>query len=85
MTDPHQHLASRLDSPARRFEAVVPSDTSNLPTLPRFLVIGGGGVLSIMDERGVVSSISVAAGVVPLMPMRILATGTTATQVLACW
>lgn len=85
MADPFTGQTPTLHSPGSAFAAVTPNDSADLAVQPRFLIVGVGGTISCNDARGVTTSITVTAGVIPIRPIRILATGTTATGIVACW
>lgn len=72
-------------APASSFAAVAPSDSTDLPTRPRFLIIGTAGNLTVIGTNGVQTTIPVPAGVIAISPTRIYATGTTAANIVACW
>lgn len=70
----------------RRYEAVTPSDTVNLSkgTADGFL-IGGAGDIAIMGEDGDVVTMTAPAGILPCGGLRVYATGTTATGIVAIY
>lgn len=71
---------TELDSPARYHAAIVPSDTTDLPVRPRVIYCVAGGTVALRDGNGVDLSYTLYAGdILPLSPVRVLATGTTAT------
>lgn len=76
-----------LTGPAMTLCAVVPSDTADLPDGPcRGLYVGTAGTLRLMDCAGhVVDLISSEAQYHPLRVQRVLATGTTAADVIALY
>lgn len=85
MLDAFQSLADSVASPARRAFAVSPSDTVELPMLPKALLVGGAGALVLrpVDSAADVT-ITVAAGqIVPIRAQFVRATGTTATAIVA--
>ena len=66
--------------------AVTPNDGVDLPELTRALNVAGAGNIALVTEGGSSVTINVAAGVVfPINARRILATGTTATGIVALW
>lgn len=79
--------AKSVDGPSDEFAAVAPSDASDLPLgLTRALFVGQAGVLTVHDARGVaVSFTSNDAQYHPLRVQRVLATGTTATGIVALY
>lgn len=77
--------ASDLESPGRNFAAVTPSDSTDLTYLPRALWVGGSGDLTVVSVAGDTATFSSASGWMPIRPARVLATGTTATTIVAVW
>lgn len=71
--------------PARNAEPVTPSDTIDLVTRPRFLIVSGAGNISMDLDNGITRIIACPAGIIPLSPIRVRATSTTATGITACW
>jgi hypothetical protein len=74
--------------PGRSARAVTPSDTARLEPAPDFIYVGGAGnlVFAGMDdlEPQVTTTMAVLAGSYhPVRPGKILATGTTATGIIA--
>ena len=76
-----------LDSPAGRAAAVTPSDSAYLTSASRALYVGGAGdvaLVTVGDDT--VTFVAVPAGsILPVRVKRVLATGTTATSILALW
>jgi len=84
MTDTFENFASSLDSPAEHHFTVTPSDTADLAIRPRALRIGGAGTIVLRDRAGADVAYAVQAGeVLPVRALRVLATGTTATDIVA--
>lgn len=79
--------AQSINGPAQRILSVVPSDVSDLTDgLARSIFIGGAGTVRIVDDSGNVTDIvSAAHQYHPLRVRRILATGTTATDIVALY
>ena len=67
-------------TPATLFETANPSDTEDID-MPKAIWVTSDGVLSVMDYRGTVVTASVAAGIYPIRPKRIMS-ATTSTVVL---
>lgn len=68
--------------------AVTPNDTTDLPQgMARGLYTGAGGAIALqMDGGGTLTFASVPAGqILPLNTRRVLATGTTATGLIALY
>ena len=69
-------------APASRHYAITPSDSEDLGRRPRALFIATAGDVVVRDEEGVDVTYSLSAGDVFLFrPVRVLATGTTATVI----
>lgn len=71
---------------ARRLVAVTPNDSADLTVIPKALLIGVGGTLTITaaDDTSSVA-LTVSAGVLPVRAKRVFATGTTATGIVALY
>lgn len=74
-------------APARDWVAVTTSDTVKLPGGCRGLYVGGGGDLSLLgaDGTSVTFSAVTAGTVLPCGPVRVNATATTATLIVALY
>ena len=85
MVDIFRNENTSLDSPARSASTVTPNDAATLPVASRALYIGGQGdvVVELVDE-GVVTFVG-ATGFIPVCTRRVLASGTTATDIVALW
>lgn len=85
-TDPFVTVPIDQAGPCTHAAAVSPSNTVDLTTIPRCLLIGTGGALKV-DTRGGETGITlqVQAGILPLRVTRIYAMGTTATDIVALW
>lgn len=67
--------------------AVTPSDTVNLPFLPRFVYCGTAGVIQIVPQDNLLTMVAVpytvvAGALLMIRAVRILATGTTVTGIV---
>lgn len=88
--DPFASSSDNVSAPCRRWVAVTPSDTVDLPEIPKALYIGGAGDVAMIGVASPAGASAVAwraafAGMIlPVRPRRILATGTTATFIVAC-
>lgn len=75
--------------PARRAAAVTPSDAVDLTTYAKALYVGAAGnvrVLTVGAEDGdAVTFANHPVGWLPVQVRRVLATGTTATQIVAAF
>ena len=79
------YVLDSLVAPARSCFAVTPSDTGELPLLPKALYIGGGGSLVVraIDSDADVTFANVAAGtILDIRIIAVRATGTTATNLI---
>jgi hypothetical protein len=85
--DPFDGLPTTLTTPARDAQAIVPSDTVALTTMPRAIYVGvTGNLAALMPGGQTVVFQNVAAGtLLPVRAARINATGTTAGGLVAVW
>jgi hypothetical protein len=76
-----------LTSPPEHGQAVVPSDGADLGHVTRALFVGSGGDLAVRLQDGTALTFAnVPAGaLIPIRVARVLATGTTASQILGLW
>lgn len=83
--DPFKDHQTGLTSPAVSGEAITPSDATPLPAVTRCLYVGGAGDLRVELVSGDVVTLTgtVAGAIYPLRIARVLATGTTATGLVA--
>jgi hypothetical protein len=82
MPDEFQGYQPGLTSPARRWFEITKDDDNDLATVPRSLWVGGAGTLVIRGDDGVEASFTVAAGsILPFRAVRVMDTGTTATEI----
>lgn len=79
--------AMSFDGPARNLRAVIPDDAYDLPNgIARALFVGGAGSVAILDASGTQTTLKSAAHQYhPVCVSRILATGTTATDIVALY
>ncbi len=83
--DAFKNRESSLESPARRAEAVTPSDTVDLPNSTRALYVGGAGDVEVTTVGGDTVTLTGVSGVLPLCVARVHAAGTSATDIVALW
>lgn len=73
-----------LSGPARDIIPVTPSDTEDLPIAASALYIGTGGTLVFIAPTGETRTVPVVSfSIWPCGALRVLATGTTATDIFA--
>lgn len=75
------------DAPGVRWFSVTPSDTESLAALPRCLYVGGAGDLALVstfDDEVVLKNVP-AGTFLPFRADKVLATGTTATYIVAIY
>lgn len=83
MADHFDDFTKTLESPADRHFAIQPDDSADLAIMPRAVRIGGAGTLAMRDRGGNDVTYMVTAGeVLVFRPLRILASGTTATDIV---
>lgn len=85
MSDPFASLAPGLTSPAITAEPVTPSNSVPLTAPSRSIYVAGGGDLRVtMMSGAVVTFAGVLGGAIyPLRVRQVMATGTTATGIVA--
>ena len=85
--DPLDNLSGGAAGPGRRAAAVTPSDANDLPTYARALYVGVAGDLAVIPvgnaDGAPVTFKAHPVGYVPVAIRRVLATGTSATNILA--
>lgn len=72
-------------APGSRHFAVTPHDTNLLTFKPRALYVGVQGDLVLEDDNGVSCTYVGVSGILPFMPSKVKATGTTAASVVAIY
>ncbi|MCA1337351.1 hypothetical protein [Pseudooceanicola marinus] len=82
-----KHEPVGMTDSGRYHDDVTPDDGTDLPVIPRALYVGNGGDLAIRDAAGKVCvRKNVAAGTeIAFRGVRVMATGTTASDILAIW
>ncbi len=87
MTDIFEGRTRNLGDPGFDGAAVTSSDDNDLATTARCLYIGGAGNVAVITAGGsTVTFVAVNAGsFLPVRAARVLATGTTATSIVALW
>lgn len=80
MSDPFASHSRGLESPAAHHAALIPSNSSDLPLRPRVIYCQSAGTAVLRDRAGQDLTYTLEAGqILPLSPVRVLATGTSAT------
>jgi hypothetical protein len=87
MADFFAPFTDSSSSPGRRAEPVVPSDTLDLTDLPKWLDIGTGGTVVVMDGKGNVRTFKnrPSGSILFFRATRVLQTGTTAQDINAIY
>lgn len=85
MIDAYQSFGDSAADPARRAFAVTPDDGAALPMLPKALLVGGAGLLTLrpVDSPADVTVAAGAGQIVPIRASHVRATGTSATGIVA--
>jgi hypothetical protein len=81
-----QNLSDSIEFPAVRLRAVTPNDTDPLVFVCKALYVGTGGNVAIMasEDTAAVTLTNVQSGsIIPVRALRVMATGTTATGIVA--
>lgn len=89
MSDHFKDHTAGLSSPAHSGSHISPNDSDKLSVYSRALFVGGAGSLAVelVGQPGSVITMSqVQPGVIyPLRVSKVLATGTTATNIISLW
>ena len=85
MADSFARRSVELDSPIRSFLGITPSNTVDIPQRPRAIYVSVAGDVSCIGDNGATVVFPLAAGWHPLSPVRIRASGTTATGLIGGW
>jgi hypothetical protein len=85
--DNYAALPTTLTAPARDGLAVTPSDTTDFAILPRAIYVGVTGTIAatLAGGQSVTFQAVPAGSLLPIRMARILATGTTASGIVALW
>lgn len=77
-------MSSDRTKSATSWQAITPSNTDNLTPQPVGVYVGTAGNLAIEGETGPATLVAVPAGSwLPIQPLKVLATGTTAADIVA--
>ena len=87
MADLYAHSSPSLTSPAIDGTMISPDDAVDLPHVTRAIYVGTGGQIAAELASGVaVNLVGVAGGtLLPLRVRKILASGTTAANIVGLW
>ncbi|MEE9453796.1 MAG: hypothetical protein V3V13_05360 [Paracoccaceae bacterium] len=85
--DTYKNTMGGLESPAREAMSVTPNDTVDLTHTSRAVYVGVSGDIAVhmADETTAVIFKSVPVGILPVRLDRILATGTSASDLVTLW
>ncbi|KAA5604438.1 hypothetical protein F1188_16400 [Roseospira marina] len=75
----------RPESPATHGVTVAPNDVADLAFVSRALYIGGQGDVTVTMLGGETMTLKAIQGWAPLRVTRVMASGTTATHIVAVW
>lgn len=81
MNDTFANHASGLESPANQVFLITPDDASDLIIKPRSLYVGGTGDVNVRMQ-GIDVTFQNVSGILPIRPERVLATSTSATNII---
>lgn len=87
MTDRFDTFNTALDSPAKHAVAITPNDAADLATATRGIYVGTGGDIAVVMVGGEsVTFTAVPQGMIlSIRVTRVLATGTTASNLVGVW
>ncbi|WP_288935042.1 hypothetical protein [uncultured Sphingomonas sp.] len=89
MTDAYSSASSSVSDPGERAAIIVPSDTVDLLETPKAIYVGTGGDIAMIGDNEAIGAPPVVwrnvppGAVVPFRPRRVMATGTTASDMIA--
>lgn len=78
-------MEDKATEPGNYHFAITPNDAVNLTVVPRCLFIGVAGDVVIHDAAGTAATYKNWVGFLPFRARRVLATGTTATNILGIY
>lgn len=84
-TNPYQHTAPSVISPASALVSITPSDSTDLSAVVRDIRVGGAGDVAVVDTAGnTITFVGCVAGerLGPFFVARVKSTGTTATALV---
>lgn len=81
--DPYRDRVLDPTAPARKAFAITPSDTIDVEAVPRSIFVGVDGDVAVLMADDTTSLVfKNVSGLLPIMVKRVLATGTTATDII---
>ena len=85
--DTYKNMMGGLESPARAAAVVTPDDVNDLVNTSRSIYVGTAGDVAVhmIGKSAPVVFKAVPVGILPIRADRVLATGTTATDIVALW
>lgn len=84
--DTFHTYTSALESPLSSAAQVTPDNANDLPHVSRGIFVGVGGDLRVIMQDGTTVTFGgMGPGWHPIRVRRVLATGTTASAIVACW
>ncbi len=85
--DTYKNMMGGLESPARQAAVVTPDDIADLVNTSRSIYVGTAGDISVhmIGQSSAVIFKAVPVGILPIRADRVLATGTTAADIVALW
>lgn len=87
MADKFENIRPALESPGEGILEVTPDDATDLGQVSRALYVGASGDIAVRMKDGSTGTlVGVSAGMIlPLRVTRVLATGTTASSIIAVY
>ena len=87
MSDDFEHFTTSLTAPLTDGSAVAPSDSNDLPKVTRALFVGQPGDVTLILHSGQTVTLGglQAGALYPLRVRRVLATGTSADNIVGLW
>ncbi len=84
MTDRYKNTSTGLSSPALDAFAITPNDATDILEVTRALYVGGSGDITLVTKGGTqVTFVGISAGAfLPIRASRVLATGTSSTNIV---
>jgi len=85
MVDTFDSHATSITAPPSHAEPVTPSDTSDLPFVSRAIYVGTPGDVQVITQGGQTVIYKALSGTKVLRVVRVMASGTTAADIIAEW